>query len=713
MTGTTRRQRAAALVVAVQHLGVRREGVQRFLNEALAHVRHLAHGNHRGDDLVAAVVRLLGLARAVRNRSAGVRQLGSLGLQRHVHRLAVASELRALVSLEVTRACGDEGGVDHLDERGRLDLNLDRVDLELDRLPCLHLLWQVDAVLLKHGLVLLRGEDVERLDGGVEVEQAALLDGHLRPFGVVAVAREDRRQGLLEELRGRIADRHAALHQVGPHGVGLGERSVDHHVGVRDVVRAADGAELEAVAARREGRGAVAILGVHQDLLAVVAAVLERLAVAVVALERPALHDRLHVRLHAHAGVERHDGRRGLLRAEAVVVARADARHPHHVAVLEEGVGEAGGGDGVAALVLRLRPSLHQVDRAAAGRGEDALHRPVVVLAVAVDPRERLLVEEHAQPVLVRELVHNLHAHHVLVSRKVGHLEDGRELVLAGRHLVVVHDHRAADEPELLLHRAQVGVHRVGDLPEVVEVRLLPACRRRADQRAAAVQQVRPLHVRLLRDDEELLLPADVRHALRDVLLAEVGKQALALRVDRRHRAQQRRLLVESHPIPRDEARRDVHRLAAHERRRLHVPRVEGGGGVRLAQATVGERRAVGLRHEELGAVEVLLHRPAERRRREVKVDEAVVLLGARATHRGEPVGEVDGTTLDGPVHHRLGDLVLRLLLERRAREARLLEGREGSGRSLAQLVVRVQIRAEERRGQRVAHLLGRLNLGG
>ena len=69
---------------------------------------------------------------------------------------------------------------------------------------------------------------------------------------------------------------------------------------------------------------------------------------------------------------------------------------------------------------------------------------PIRVLAVAVNPGERLLVEEHGQPSFLRLLGADLHEEHVRVAGRVGHAEDRRHLVLAGGYFVVADDHGRA-----------------------------------------------------------------------------------------------------------------------------------------------------------------------------------------------------------------------------------------------------------------------------
>ena len=107
--------------------------------------------------------------------------------------------------------------------------------------------------------------------------------------------------------------------------------------------------------------------------------------------------------------------------------------------ILRKAVGQAGNGGDVelsAGLVLAW------VEEVQARVGADG---PVGVLAAAVDAGEGLLVEEHLQTQLRGFPVHDLHEANVAVAGHVGSTEDGGHLVLAGRHLVVLHSHGAAD----------------------------------------------------------------------------------------------------------------------------------------------------------------------------------------------------------------------------------------------------------------------------
>ena len=143
---------------------------------------------------------------------------------------------------------------------------------------------------------------------------------------------------------------------------------------------------------------------------------------------------------------DRDDGRRRLVGTEPVIVGRRRDRSAQQVGVqvhrphhrhqehqeLQVGVG----------LVLRIE----QVDARVGG------HRPVVVLARAVDAGERLLVQQRGQAVPLRHPLDRLHRQHLVVAGDVALLEQRRDLVLPRRHLVVPRLDRHAQPPQLPLH---------------------------------------------------------------------------------------------------------------------------------------------------------------------------------------------------------------------------------------------------------------------
>ena len=142
-------------------------------------------------------------------------------------------------------------------------------------------------------------------------------------------------------------------------------------------------------------------------------------------------------------------------------------------------------------------------------------HRPVVVLARAVDPGERLLVDEEHQAVLRREPPHHAHDDHVVVGPDRRRLEDRRHLELARGDLVVARLGRDAEPPQLAVEIHHERQDPLADRAEVLVLELLALGRRGAEQRPAGQQQVGPLLGEPAVDEEVLLLRADVREDAR------------------------------------------------------------------------------------------------------------------------------------------------------------------------------------------------------
>ena len=84
-------------------------------------------------------------------------------------------------------------------------------------------------------------------------------------------------------------------------------------------------------------------------------------------------------------------------------------------------------------------------------RARVGAHRPVVVLARAVDAGERLLVQQAHEAVAARDVLQDLHRQLLVVGADVRVLEDRRELVLVRRDLVVAGLDRHAELGQLAL----------------------------------------------------------------------------------------------------------------------------------------------------------------------------------------------------------------------------------------------------------------------
>mmetsp|Transcript_103789 Transcript_103789/g.293780 ORF Transcript_103789/g.293780 Transcript_103789/m.293780 type:complete len:286 (+) Transcript_103789:337-1194(+) len=251
---------SSSVVVVVQHGLVRRERIKPLLHEALRLVDQRAHLGHLVFNLVAEV---LGLCdHVVRSLLHHLRQLLRLGLHRGVQRLAVARQVgRVLVQGQVLGKGWDECSVDHVDHGACLDVEGRVVGLVHHLGPRLGLLLGKDAQSLEELDVLVRCPVLDGLRRRVEIGEATLLRLD-RPLGRIAVAGEDDVAVHLVHLGHGVARLCAALDLLGERAHARGhDRVADHHR-ERAVLRGAHRAELVAVAAEGEGRGAIAVLDV-------------------------------------------------------------------------------------------------------------------------------------------------------------------------------------------------------------------------------------------------------------------------------------------------------------------------------------------------------------------------------------------------------------------------------------------------------------------
>ena len=254
-------------------------------------------------------------------------------------------------------------------------------------------------------------------------------------------------------------------------------------------------------------------------------------------------------------------------------------------------------------VLVRRLARLEQVD------ARVGAHRPVVVLARAVDAGEGLLVQQADEPVAAGHVLQDLHDELLVVGADVRVLEDRRDLVLRGRDLVVAGLDRHAELGQLALRVEHAREHALGDRAEVVVVELVALGRLGAEQRPARGHQVGALEVVLLVDQEVLLLGADGREDLRGLGVAEQRQRADRRARQRVHRAQQRDLVVQRLARPRRERRRDAQQRAVgvleDEGRRGGVPRGVAAGLEGRADAARRERGRVRLALDELLAGEV------------------------------------------------------------------------------------------------------------
>ena len=474
------------------------------------------------------------------------------------------------------------------------------------------------------------------------------------PLARIAVTAEDHGavlvHGALEHGEGGLLEGNAAvelfLQPIGDPLERIGQDRVQRHQGARHRLPGAHRPEFEAIAGEGKGGGAVAIAGIlvqlwqgvdpegHQGGLG------GTLQVAALDLVK-------HI-LQLAAEVHRDDRWRGLIGAEAVVVAGGGDDGP------QQGAEAVHAADHRRAEDQELQVGvggLAGIEQVALGGIAD---RPVHVLAAAVDAGEGLLMQQAGEAMPLGRAAEHGHRELLVVGGHVRGLEIGGDLELAGSHLVVAGLGWDAEPVELVLHVLHEHLHPLRDGPEVVVVELLTLGRRSAEEGATGQQQIGPQGVVAGIDQEVLLLGAAAGVHRGDLLFAEQPQQPLGLFVHGGVGTQQGRLLVERLAGPAYEHRGDAERHAVGG---AHQPGGAGDipGGVAAgleggAQAAVREGGAVGLTLHQQLAGEL-----GDRRTIGLGRDEAVVFLGGEVGEGIENVCIIEGAAGAGPVLHRLG----------------------------------------------------------
>ncbi len=188
-------------------------------------------------------------------------------------------------------------------------------------------------------------------------------------------------------------------------------------------------------------------------------------------------------------------------------------------------------------------------------------------------------------------------------------------------------------------------------------LQLLVAGGRRAEEGAAALDEVGPLEPEGLVDEEILLLRAERADHVPVRPLAEAGHQPPHRLLHRLHGAQEGRLLVEHLAGVGAEDGGDAEGgavgVALDEGRARNVPGRVAAGLEGAPQTAGGEARRVRLAHDQVLAGEARERPPHARR-----LEEGVVLLGGAAGERLEPVGEVRRAAIHRPLLEGVGHFV-------------------------------------------------------
>ena len=434
----------------------------------------------------------------------------------------------------------------------------------------------------------------------------------------------------------------AALERIGKLLKALGNRRVEHDVDAGNGGRGARHTELEFVAGKGEGRGAVAVGRVLGEARQRVHADLHQLSF--LAAVGRLVNDRVEDLLDLVADVHRNDRRRRLVRAEAVIVCGRRHADAQHILIVVHGLNDRAQEQQELRVFRRCLAGLKQVHAGVGGQ------RPVVVLAGTVDAGKRLFMQQADHAVARGHLLHDLHRQLVLVSGDVAGRKHGRELVLRGRDFIVLGLGIDAELPELLIEILHECRNARLDAAEIVIVKLLTFRRLCAEERAPGVDQILAAVIDIFVHEEILLLGADRRAHGGHVRVAEQVDHAQSLTVERLRAAQQRRLFIERLTAVGAERRRDAQNVILDEGIGRRIPRGIAARFKRRAQAAGREAGSIRLAADKLLAGKLHDHLTAAARR-----DEAVMLLGGDAGHRLEPVREVRRALLDRPVLHGIG----------------------------------------------------------
>ena len=348
------------------------------------------------------------------------------------------------------------------------------------------------------------------------------------------------------------------------------------------------------------------------------------------------------------------DRRWRFVTAKTMVVASARNRQTQELWIFVEGVDHRADKEQETRVFHRRAARAQQVFAAVCGQG------PVDVLTRAVDPFERLFVQQAFKAMLARDLLQRRHQKLVLVVGHIAGIVVWHNLKLAWRHLGMLHLHRNAHAPERFVRILHKLRNLRADRTEVVVGEFLALWRWRTKKCAATDHQVLALLEEIRLNQEIFLLSAHRwRHTHRHIVTEET-QNAQRFAAHKGHRTQKRRLFIEHIAIIGNEDRWNVQRTIAHKCRRGWIPGRVAARFKCIAQTAGWERRCVRFTDDQ-----ILPGKLQDRRTVALRRKEAVMFFCRRARQRMEPVCKMRRAFLHSPVLHgrsdNIGDLRIKV----------------------------------------------------
>lgn len=242
--------------------------------------------------------------------------------------------------------------------------------------------------------------------------------------------------------------------------------------------------------------------------------------------------------LHIFSDESRDNGGRRLVASESAFVAESCGAHAHKVEIFVKRRKNRREKQQKRVVLRRVGSGFKQIESFVRAK------RPVVVFAAAVDAGKGFFVQQAGQSVIVRDLFQRFHDELILVCGDVCGAENGSQLVLRGRDLVVLCFGGDSEFPQLLVEFRHKVAYPVLYRGVILVVFLLSFGRHGSEQRSPREFEVVAAVVVPLVDEKIFLFAAHVGgYAFR--IDAENFQQSYSLPVDCLHRTQKGRLFVE------------------------------------------------------------------------------------------------------------------------------------------------------------------------